>query len=160
MNKHSNFGYSTILLSFIIICILTFTALTLLTANSDFKLSKKVADRNSSYYEAQEQAYDELSDIDRLLLQCYEASPDEETYYESALAAISARFEGTFDTKDGRMLFSFSKSITLDQYLEVSLLLKYPETEIDTFYEIEKWQSIHIDTPFEEQSLNLIGGDN
>lgn len=160
MNKHSNFGYSTILLSFIIICILTFTALTLLTANSDFKLSKKVADRNSSYYEAQEQAYDELSDIDQLLLQCYEASSDEEAYYEAALTTITARFEGTFDTKEGQMLFSFSKSITSDQYLEVSLLLKYPENEIDTFYEIEKWQSIHIDTPFEEQPLNLIGGDN
>ncbi len=159
MNKHSNFGYATILLSFILICILTFTALTLLTANSDLTLSKKVADRNTSFYEAQEQVYEDISDIDRILMECYQASSGEDTYYELVEASLSSQFDGTFAFENNNMHFTFSKSITSDQYLEVSLLFQYPQNDIDTFYEIEKWQSVHIDMPFEDQPLNLIGGD-
>ncbi len=159
MNKHSNFGYATILLSFILICILTFTALTLLTANSDLKLSKKAADRNTSFYEAQELAYEDIAHIDQILMECYQASSGEDAYYESVKDTLSLQFDGTFDFSDGRMHYVFSKSITSDQYLEVSLLFEYPQNDIDTFYEIERWQSVHVDTPFEEQPLNLIGGD-
>lgn len=65
MNRHTNFGFSSILISFIMICIVTFSALALVTANSDYKLSRKVADRNQQYYLAQEQAYEKLSQIDR-----------------------------------------------------------------------------------------------
>ena len=160
MNRHSNFGYSTILLSFVIVCILTFTALTLLTANSDYKLSKKVADQNTAFYEAQEQAYDELSQVDRILLKCYQEAPDEDSYYESVSALLSSQLDGRITFEDGKMHFSFSKSISSQQYLAVSLLLEYPQNEIDTFYEIEKWQSIHMDMPLDEQPLNLIGKTN
>ena len=48
--EFSNFGFSTILLTFSMICIVTFSALAFVTANSDYKLSKRVADNNSSYY--------------------------------------------------------------------------------------------------------------
>ena len=39
----SNFGFSTILLTFVMMCIMTFGVLSLITANSDYKLSQKVA---------------------------------------------------------------------------------------------------------------------
>ncbi len=42
--EFSNFGFSTILLTFSMICIVTFSALAFVTANSDYKLSKRVAD--------------------------------------------------------------------------------------------------------------------
>ena len=54
----SNFGFSTILLSFVMICVVTFSALALVTANSDYRLSKKVADKTAEYYTAQEKAYE------------------------------------------------------------------------------------------------------
>ena len=61
--EFSNFGFSTILLTFSMICIVTFSALAFVTANSDYKLSKRVADNNSSYYRACEKAWDEISQI-------------------------------------------------------------------------------------------------
>ena len=63
----SNFGFSTILIAFVMICIVTFSALALMTANSDYKLSKKVADRTSRYYLAEKEANQRLLQIDMLL---------------------------------------------------------------------------------------------
>ena len=52
--RFSSFGFSSILLIFVMICIVTFATLTLVTANSDYKLSKKVAAKSTSYYEGEE----------------------------------------------------------------------------------------------------------
>ena len=52
----SNFGFSTILLAFVMICIVTISALSLLTANSDYKLSQKVAEKNTAYFDAEKKA--------------------------------------------------------------------------------------------------------
>ncbi len=38
--EFSNFGFSTILLTFSMICIVTFSALAFVTANSDYKLKR------------------------------------------------------------------------------------------------------------------------
>lgn len=69
MNQRSfsNFGFSSILLAFVMLCIVTFSALSLLTANADYKLSKKVADKTAAYYQAEEKAYFLLQKIDQNL---------------------------------------------------------------------------------------------
>ena len=46
----TNIGFSTILLAFSMICIVTFSALALITANSDYQLSQKVATKSTNYY--------------------------------------------------------------------------------------------------------------
>lgn len=69
MNQRSfsNFGFSSILLAFVMLCIVTFSALSLLTANADYKLSKKVADKTAAYYQAEEKAYLLLRKLIRIL---------------------------------------------------------------------------------------------
>ena len=67
----SNFGFSSILLTFVMLCIVTFSALSLLTANADYKLSKKVADKTTAYYQAEEKAYLLLQKIDQDLAHAY-----------------------------------------------------------------------------------------
>ena len=81
--EFSNFGFSTILLTFSMICIVTFSALAFVTANSDYKLSKHVADNNSSYYRACEKVWDEISQIDAILASAYEGSPDRAVFMAS-----------------------------------------------------------------------------
>ena len=49
--RFSNFGMSTILVVFAMMCIVTFSVLAFITANSDYKLSCRVAENNSSYYQ-------------------------------------------------------------------------------------------------------------
>jgi uncharacterized protein YpmB len=159
MRKHSNFGFSSILLTFVMICIITFSALTLLTANSDYRLSRKVADRNNAYYEAQETAYEILSETDTALAEAYSLSSDRESYYRLAAENLSENDNGTLSAKDDQSVYAFEVSISEEQYLQVELLICYPENAQDAFYQILKWQSIHVTTTAEDQNLNLIGSD-
>ena len=60
----SSFGFSTILIAFVMICIVTFSVLSLLTANADYKLSQKVAQKSTSHAKAEYAAYEVLAQID------------------------------------------------------------------------------------------------
>ena len=62
--RFSSFGFSSILLIFVMICIVTFATLTLVTANSDYKLSKKEQEllRNSYFNEIHNSIMAELFD--------------------------------------------------------------------------------------------------
>ena len=51
-NKTIHIGFSTILMVFTMLCLVTFATLSLLTANADYRLSKKVASKTEDYYEA------------------------------------------------------------------------------------------------------------
>ena len=159
MNKHSNFGFSSILLTFVMICIITFLALTLLTANSDHRLSQKVADRNSAYYEAEQAAYEQLADIDALLLQEYNNSTSPENFFALAGTTLTKNVNGTWTSDGGQYFFTYQTDITTDQYLLTELQIIYPESRYDSFYRIVKWQSVHDAQTIEEGPLNLIGSD-
>lgn len=58
-----NIGASSILVVFVILCLVTFSVLSLVSANADYKLSKKVADRTLAYYDAVCQAEVRLSEL-------------------------------------------------------------------------------------------------
>lgn len=150
----SNFGFSTILLSFVLICVVTFSALALVTANSDYRLSKKVAEKTSAYYTAQEKAYERLTALDALFASCYLASTGEDAYFGRIEA--HSRDHGTF-LKDGEEYYLlFEEPIAQDQYLSVKLHLKYPIAEDDTFFEIVEWKSIYTREAPEDTFLDLI----
>ena len=56
MNKQKkgfiHIGFSSILMVFTMLCLVTFATLSLITANSDYRLSLKVAEKTTAYYEA------------------------------------------------------------------------------------------------------------
>ncbi len=93
----SNFGFSTILLAFVMICIVTISALSLITANSDYKLSKKVAEKNSAYYLAEEKAYEIMAQVDEQLAIAYAQSNTEHDYYKAAESALQSLGYGTYE---------------------------------------------------------------
>ena len=140
----SNFGFSTILLSFVMICVVTFSALSLITANSDLKLSKKVAEKNQSYYEAEAKAYEKLMEIDQILVECYQNSIDEADYYKKAEIALTE-----YD-------LAFLEPISENHYLSVEIVVHYPKDNNECFYEILQWKSVYEKELPEEEHLNLI----
>lgn len=150
----SNFGFSTILLSFVMICVVTFSALALVTANSDYKLSKKVATKTQSYYAAQEKAYERLTALDTLFTGLFFTSVDEEAYF-GRIEAHSGAY-GTFLTTDAGYYLVFEESIADDQHLSVKLRINYPKADTDTFYEIMEWKSVYTTEVPEDAFLNLI----
>lgn len=150
----SNFGFSTILLSFVMICVVTFSALSLTTANSDYTLSKKVAEKNQNFYQAQEQAYLKINQIDQTLGDCYLTSNHEKAYYDRLSVALSAH--GTYVMENGEHILSFQQHISEDQYLSIRLRICYPKEDTDTFYEVMEWQSVYVRKVPDDAFMNLI----
>lgn len=67
-----NIGSSSMLVVFIILCLVTFSVLSVASANNDRKYSEKIADRTTAYYKASNKAEEFLSQIDDKLKQVYE----------------------------------------------------------------------------------------
>lgn len=154
----SNFGFSTVLLTFSMICIVTFSALAFMTARSDYQLSRRVADNNTRYYDACEQVYDEISQIDAILKAAYQNSPDRNSFF-SAVNSILTSADGQFENKETSIIYTIKKPVSDNQYLCVKLGIRYPTHDQDTFFKINEWK-LETNTSFEENdTLNLIGGN-
>ena len=150
----SNFGFSTILLAFVMICIVTISALSLLTANSDYKLSQKVAEKNTAFYEAEKQAYETLAHVDALLANAYAESTGANSYYKAVAQALEALDFGTYDRTLGS--FQYEVEISENQSLQVTMLIHYPKGNEESFYEITTWKSVYEEVEIEEGTLDLI----
>ena len=162
MSKHnrkniefSSFGFSTILLTFVMICIVTISAVSLLTANSDYNLSKKVEEKNTAYYEAEVIAYNTLAKIDAILAEAYQKSSSESAYFAYAKQALSDY--GTYDDQTStKQYISYEIMISDGHTLQIKLELNYPDHSNDRFYHIKKWQSVYETTLHEDETLNLM----
>lgn len=131
-----NVGSSSLLIIFVIVCLVSFAALSIVSANSDYKLTKRMAQRATDYYSACNSAYRALADIDRTLLSIYETSGSEEDYYAQ-----------TGHTK------SFAYPVSDIQSLRVVIEIHYPESSGDARYTITEWRLITTGTLEYDQSL-------
>lgn len=161
-----NIGFSSIVMVFITLCLVTFAALSILTANSDYQLSKKMAEKTSVYYKADLCAKEAAAFVETALYKLYTASDDEETFY-SALTCellsedISDEITNFMLTKaDEHMEVSYEVPFSGVQTLYVTLSIHYPETETDTLLDITRWQTKTSNEPDEsENTLHLYGND-
>lgn len=154
----SNFGFSTILIAFVMICIVTFSALALMTANSDYKLSQKVANRTSRYYLAEKEATYRLQQIDHILAEAYSKSSNRTTYYALArkhlkAAKLAIQLE---DTSASTLAISYQIQIGNNQTLDVELTVTYPLDNGNQYYKLTRWQTTTTLPEDTESTLNLI----
>lgn len=147
----SNFGFSTIVFSFVMICVVTFSVLSLATANSDYKLSKKAAQKNLAYYAAEEAAYAHINALETQLAETFFAAEDYEEYY--TLLSSMDFADGTYDTE--QFYYHFTVPVDESQNLNVTLQIQYPIELTDTFYRIITWQSVYDQVLVEDEILDL-----
>lgn len=121
-----NIGSASMLLIFVILCLVSFAALSIVSANADFKLSSKIAERTQNYYTACGSAEETLADMDRNLALQYAASENEEAYFASVGHSSS-----------------YAIPISDTQTLSVEIEILYPASPEDTFYRITAWQVIN-----------------
>ena len=171
MNKKeasfSHFGFSTILMVFIMICLVTFAALSLLSANSDYKLSRKTADKTTGYYNADANARSYLYRMDLCLAELYGEAADESAYFQELparleLIDIPGGLTNNIISVDANIIsLSFEAEISDFQRLYVTLKMNYPQAENDNFYEITRWQTKASLEPSEEDDiLHLLNNEN
>ena len=116
-----NIGSASILLVFVILCLVSFAVLSIVSANADSKLSNRVLERTTAYYDACNQA-------DKTLQRIYASSDSEDAYFASV--------------GHGK---SYVIPISDLQSLQVTIEILYPQTDEDTFYRITAWQVLNVD---------------
>ena len=117
-----NIGSSSILLIFVILCLVSFAVLSIVSAQTDYKLSCKLAERTTKYYEANNEVESYLRDLQASLEKIYEDSATADDYF--ALAG--------HDT-------TFSIQLSEQQMLNVHLTILYPG-DGNGYYEINTWK--------------------
>ena len=71
-------GSSSILIIIVILCLVCFAGLSIVSATADYKLSSRLAERTTKYYEASNLANKKLADLDRAFCLIYQESSSEE----------------------------------------------------------------------------------
>ncbi|MBD8916454.1 MAG: hypothetical protein EGR77_10875 [Pseudobutyrivibrio sp.] len=159
-NKTIHIGFSTILMVFTMLCLVTFATLSLLTANADYRLSKKVAAKTEDYYEADLLAREYLLQIDEALEELYQNNAGQNAFCQEALKRLQEMPLPQGITKSSasdEMSYGFEIAINDAQILSVVLELQEPQSDTDCFYTIKQWKTtVMRDEENEEETLHLL----
>lgn len=141
--KHSggiNIGTSSILVTFVLLALVTFAALSYMSARSDYVLSKEAADRTASYYDANRMAEIYLANIEALLSKHMREVADEKEYIDGVdrLFADNDNIKVS-DGENGEKTLSYTVAVTNGQNLYVMLTVHYPTAADDRLFLIDKW---------------------
>lgn len=133
-------GISSILLIFLIVCLAVFSVLTLTSATSDYKMSKKIADHTTQYYKAYQLAQDEIAKVDEKLQELYKSSKTKKEYLQKTKSLVQT---------------DFTMTINDTQAIEVRLEVQYPEKIGDVFYTIKSFKTISTTKWNGDNSINV-----
>lgn len=157
-----NIGSSSLLVIFLVLCLVTFATLSLSSARSDYNFSSRLADRKTEYYAASSQAEEVLDQIDTILAETYKDSHG--TYYSAAEKKLSGL---TLDGDSGAITLyvkistekpsvSYQVPVNDKQFLSVNLELLPAGSHNNGFYRITQWK-VMSDTEWNgDNTLKLI----
>ena len=152
-------GFSSILIVFVMLALVTFTVLSVITANADYKLSKKVAQKTTSYYTANNNAEILLNDIDERLHTLYQKSASADDYFAMVPSALADLTQvGIQEDTASVLTASYSCDISDTQEIDVRLEICYPTDDADGFYKILSWQTnTELPESSDTQTYHLLG---
>ncbi|MBO5057836.1 MAG: hypothetical protein J6C64_15970 [Lachnospiraceae bacterium] len=116
-------GTSSILVIIVVLCLVCFAGLSIVSANADYKLSSKLAERTTSYYQASSLANEEFAKINNAFYDFYLESADSDEYYKKIKESYSDSL-------------TFSYPISSTQALSVSVEPVYPDDETGNFFNV------------------------
>ena len=161
-----NIGFSTIIMVFIMICLVTFATLSVLTAHSDYRLSEKLAEKTTAYYRADATAKDMLKAIDTELFRIYVESENSKEYFEQINKhsfhdiAPTTVFDIVLQDQNDYVTISYKVPVTNVLTLQVTLKMNYPKSGSECFSTIEQWQTVTENEPdVEDDYFHLYTGE-
>lgn len=137
-----NVGSSSILVTFVLLCLVTFAALSFVSSNSDHKLSLQASERMQNYYDANRMAEVFLLNIDSQLHFLANDCETPEEYYDNIKDTFSDNNTLTAEVIDGINYISYEVVISNTQKLCVNLQIVYPETETSDPFIIKRWETV------------------
>ncbi|MBU3876617.1 hypothetical protein HGO97_012465 [Faecalicatena sp. AGMB00832] len=160
-----NIGSSSLLVIFLVLCLVTFATLSLSSAQSDYKFSKRLADRRTAYYTAANEAEEILDAIDAVLTESYKSS--QSTYYHEVQRRLSDfTFENAkqggnsteleLDFSTDSPTVAYTVPISEKQALSVILTLVPGKNADEGLYKIREWKVVSTKEWSGDDTLNLI----
>lgn len=142
-------GASSILVIFVLLCLVTFAVLSLVSARADKALSDKNTAHLKAYYAAETTAYQKLAEVDTLLARHWQAGASDDTYFGACEAALQTAGYHTDRTEDALRL-DYTVPIAEAQLLNVKLRVRSASERTAAaaapdfakqpfFYAIEAW---------------------
>lgn len=138
-----NIGTSSILVIIVILCLVCFAGLSIVSANADYKLSQKLADRTTAYYQASMLANERLVLLNDSLYEIYVDCADENSYFETIKESLSDSL-------------TFSYPVSDIQALSVTVEPLYPADSKSRFFNITAYQVITTKEPETDDSLPVL----
>ena len=134
-----NIGSSSLLLIFVVLCLVSFAALSIVSSYADKRLGDRILTRSTSYYKACYKAEKAIASIDQTLRNAYKSAENETAYFEEVGTDIR-----------------FTEPISDLQELEIELTIQYPLEDGDTFYTVKKYCVINKDNIEYDDSLSVV----
>lgn len=150
-----NVGTSSILVTFVLLCLVTFAALSFLSANSDYRLSLQTAKRTTEYYEANRYAELYMANIEGQLSKHYERSGSEKDYYQGIEKLFADNEMITVNTETSPATLTYDVPVSDTQNLHVCLAVAYPGKD-DALFHIVSWRTQNIDIWSGQEDTQLL----
>lgn len=169
-----NIGSSSLLVIFLILCLVTFAILSLSSARSDYTFSERMAEHKQAYYEASARAETIVAAIDDIF---YEAADgidlnsqldadegaDDPTAFSEYITRVSGALNGVqieevpiqIEQADGEYMVSFRVPAGEKQALLVALRITDYRQHVN-YYEVKMWKIVNTEEWESEQPLKLI----
>ena len=155
-----NIGASSLLVIFLILCLVTFAILTLTSAKSDADFAEKLAHHKTNYYAACNTAESTLDVIDAVLADAWQLSDTAAVFteIETQLTALDSREQLQFsmDFTQSEPTVSYAVAIDDKQNLCVTLTLAAAPAKGEAYYRISQWQVQSSGEWNGDQTLNLM----
>lgn len=130
-------GTTTIVLIFVLLCLLTFSVLSLVSAQANMRMSQKSADRTSDFYKAENTA----SDLLYTVIQCVEKKQNLENE-EDFLKAVQTELEPIDEiTFTDSTTLNWQVPVEEEQSLNVTVVLSHKPFPNGNHYKITSWNT-------------------
>lgn len=150
----TNIGSVSLLMTFIVLCLVIFATLALSGALSEYQYSRKIADYNADYYEASNTAMETLRDIDRILHDAYGASPEQ--YHRAVEEQLADLDTVTADFTGEEPTLTYQVPVNDTQTLHVVLTINAAPETAGGYLRITAWQKVPASEWNGDESLELI----
>lgn len=140
-----NMGTSSLLVTFLILCIAIFATLSLSGAKSDHDFATSLAEQKQAYYEACSDSEEVLAQLDLALQSQASLCDNAQDYFDKTLRSLDNEIKNlnieqniTGDT----LLLSWTIPFSESKSLYVSVSIPYTQTENNEhYYQILAWQT-------------------
>ncbi len=132
-------GGSLIMTIFVILCLVTFAALSFVSADNDNNLSVSTADTTENYYEKEGEANDKLKVMDETLQGYYAEAGSEGAYYNLVSSGFSESDGYKVESVGDETFITYTTQVNENEELISKIKVMYPTTAEDSFIMIEGW---------------------